>query len=294
MARPLDPLVRLLRFVVPVAVVLLAGACGDDDEVTTTATESGGDDDAPSLAAPGRVHVRLEEVDGFFIEGFEVGLRFETGEGETIASTLWSDVVASSGADGIEAFYDTVLTQEVPAGLVRIAAEVNVGMGPGPSIPDLAGPLPCQVEVEIPPEGEATVEVSFSGGEDCLRVVEPDGEATADPEVPSSVPTTSTTAPAGPAAPPDLEVGTSHTVDVDLECQAFELGGATWVLVDGDTSTWQPPGERHEGGTFTIEAPGHRGAGASSAMPPRRRWRCSSGCPRGPSRPAAPSLVPDH
>ena len=48
-----------------------------------------------------------------FIEGFEVGLRFEATDGEVIASTLWSDFVAASGDDTTDAYYDSVLTQEI-------------------------------------------------------------------------------------------------------------------------------------------------------------------------------------
>jgi len=39
---------------------------------------------------------------------------------------------------------------------------------------------------------------------------------------------------------------------------AWRLGGGIawlWVLVEG--TTWQPPGERHEGGTFTVKGDLH-------------------------------------
>ena len=82
-------------------------------------------------------------------------------------------------------------------------------------------------------------------------------------ESPIADPTTTTSEAAPSSAdedgrpPPHKEfvVGSTHYVDVDLECQAFELFGV-WTLADGDTSSWQPPGERHEGGMFTIEEPG--------------------------------------
>lgn len=57
--------------------------------------------------------------------------------------------------------------------------------------------------------------------------------------------------------PADLPVGSQHSVDVDLVCAAFALAGSTWVVDKGDVSTWQPPGERHEGATLTIDRPGH-------------------------------------
>lgn len=229
---------------------VIAG-CDDGTEEVSTATGGGdreADDGGEATAAPGQVRVQLEPVEGVFIEGFEVGLRFETGAGEVIASTLWSDFAASTGDEGIDAFYDSVLSQEVPTGSVRVSAEVNVGAGPGPSVPDLSGPLPCVLDLDVAPEEVVTVEVSFGGGSDCLRLLDGSTPTT-------EAPTSSTTGPA-PAPAADLAVGTSHHVDVDLECQAFELGGAIWSLVDGDPSSWQPAGERHEGGTFTIEAPG--------------------------------------
>jgi hypothetical protein len=152
-----------------VVACLLLSACGGDDDVTAA-------DGPADLAAPpaeGEIAVRLEEVEGVFVEGFEVGLRFETAGGEVIASTLWSDFVSSLGSAEMDAYYDSVLTQVVPAGAVTVRAEVNVGMGPGPSIPDLAGDLPCELPVEVGPGERVDVEVSFSGGADCLRVVGP-------------------------------------------------------------------------------------------------------------------------
>src|SRR5690606_32774361 len=123
-------------------------------------------------AGSGHVNVRIEEIDGFFIEGFELGLRFETAGGELISSTLWTDFVQSTGNTDLEAFYDSVLMQAVPAGPIRVSAEANVGIGPPPSIPDLDGGLPCSVSFEVDPGEEVTVEVNFSGTDDCLVVLD--------------------------------------------------------------------------------------------------------------------------
>ena len=245
-----------------IGLALTLAGCGRMPE-----TDAGGDvsDTTPVAAGPGpvdgdeatgRVSVRLEQIEGFFIEGFEVGLRFETTGGDLIGSTLWSDHVASTGRPGIEAFYDSVLVQTVPAGAVVVSAEVNIGTGPAPSIPDLAGPLPCVLDVEVEPDGEVAVEVSFDGTDDCLRSVAAPttpGALTA-PGATTTTPPTITT-PLHPSQPEALAVGSAHYVDVDLECRSFRLGGL-WVLVDGEPATWQPPGERHEGGTFTIDSPG--------------------------------------
>lgn len=236
---------------------LVAAGCGEEDRTVAAADRDGAP--APMPEAQGRdsgiVAVQLEPVPGVFIEGFEIGLRLETGKGELIVATLWSDFVQSTGATDIEAFYDSVFTQSVPAGTVRLRAEVNIGIGPGPEVPDLTGDLPCELVVEVEPGTETVVEVSFGGSNDCLRLLAETGSGSGAADDGSGTtgptPTTSTTVP----GPVTLDVGTTHYVDVDLECQAFELGGI-WVLVGGDTSTWQPPGERHEGGMFTIESPG--------------------------------------
>ena len=121
-------------------------------------------------AAPGVVAVRLEPVNGIFVEGFEVGLRFETAEGTVLASTLWSDFVRSHGDGTIDDHYTSVLEQPVPSGQIVVRATVNIGIGPAPEIPDLSEDLRCQLEVAVPPDGRVDVEVSFSGGPDCLRL----------------------------------------------------------------------------------------------------------------------------
>ena len=246
--------------VAAVAAVALVGAWAltrsntPEDVVVSDEADKSAD---PADAAPGEIRVQLEDVDGVFIEGFEVGLRFESGDGELIASTLWSDFVASTGRTDIDSYYDAVLSQSVPAGTVRVSAEVNVGAGPAPSVPDLSGQLPCLLVVEVGSGAVVTVEATFDGTANCLRLV-PDADADATDSTTTTT-TTTTTAPTpqtSPAEPVSLDVGSAHYVDVDLTCQAFELGGV-WVLADGDTTTWQSPGERHEGGTFTVERPGY-------------------------------------
>lgn len=139
---------------------------GDDP---TPQEEPDGDD--PATAPTGTVRVRLEKVEGFFIEGFEIGLRFETGEGEVLASTLWSDFVVGKGNPNLEDFYTSVLEQIVPVGDVVVLATVSVGSGPGPVTPDLTGDLDCRLPLEVV-EGEVVdVEVSFGGGPKCLLFV---------------------------------------------------------------------------------------------------------------------------
>jgi hypothetical protein len=138
---------------------------GDASAATTRAptvtTEGSGDADV------GTVNVGLEPVEGYFIEGFEVGLRFETVDGEVIDALLWTDIVAAIDNPTIDDFYETVHRQPVPAGQVVVLATVSIGAGPPPVVPDLRGPMQCELVVDVAPGGETDVEVSFER-EDCL------------------------------------------------------------------------------------------------------------------------------
>lgn len=164
------------------AVCVAVAACGaadDGDAAGTPATpettppttvESTTESTRDPNRAGGIVSIRLEEVEGFFIEGFEVGLRIEDGAGETIASTLWSDMVAEQGDDSIEAFYESTWDVAVPSGPVVLHGSANVGAGPPPETPDITGDLNCTLAIEVAPGETATVEVSFRP-DDCLQIV---------------------------------------------------------------------------------------------------------------------------
>jgi hypothetical protein len=148
--------------VVAAGLVALAG-CGDDRGA------AGAD---PADGGTGTVAVSLEPTDGFFVEGFEVGLRFSTADGTEINRVLWSDVVAAQGDDSIEAFYESVLEQEVPAGAVVVEAQVSIAIGPPPEPPDLdAEELPCRLEVEVPADERVEVQVAFQPDGDCLSLL---------------------------------------------------------------------------------------------------------------------------
>jgi hypothetical protein len=153
------------------ALPLLAG-CGDDDDAAgddgTGPSEVDGE--ADEAGGEGTVAVHLEATEGIFVEGFEVALRFETGDGEVLDSLLWTEFVAGLGDQSIEAFYDSVLEQPVPAGPVVVHAEVALGIGPPPVPPDPTGELACRLEVDVPDGGTVEVEVAFTDA-DCLREV---------------------------------------------------------------------------------------------------------------------------
>lgn len=169
--RPLTAISALLL------AALLATGCGDTDEagvdrppIPPEPTTSGAVPTAPpEQGGQGAlVAVQIEEVDGIFTEGFEVALRFETGDGEVIESMLWSDVVATQGPSTPASYYDAVLEQLVPAGDVVVFAEANVGIGPPPSVRDVNGELPCRVELQLDEDERAELEVRFDSPDDCL------------------------------------------------------------------------------------------------------------------------------
>ena len=170
------------RTIASLLAVALLSACGSDDAA------SGDDPDAPAITAgdtlpdaepvadapesaeTATINVRLEELDGILTEGFEVGLRFETTDGEVIDSTLWSDFIVAQDDPSPTAFYDGVLEQTVPAGDVVVLATVNVGIGPPPEVPDLDGDLRCRLVVDAPSGSSVDVVVTFSGEDDCLEL----------------------------------------------------------------------------------------------------------------------------
>ena len=154
----------LLVFVLCLGVL---SGCGDEATVPDSA--------APDGTAPqgetGTVTIRLEPVQGFFIEGFEVGLKIETADGELVDSTLWSTFVESTGASAIESYYTSVYKVEVPAGELVVRGEANIGIGPGPVIPDLTTDLVCELAITVEPDTQVDIEVNFEGTGDCLRLL---------------------------------------------------------------------------------------------------------------------------
>ncbi len=140
------------------------------DPTTQASTSSTATDGEAASGAPGTVTVQLEDVEGYLIEGFEIGLRFTSASGEVVAATLWSDHIADNGDGTLDAWYETDLVQAVPPGTALVEASVNVGMGPAPVTPDLTGPLRCRLPVEVPADGAVVIEVSFEQT-GCLRLL---------------------------------------------------------------------------------------------------------------------------
>jgi hypothetical protein len=160
---------KLFVLLLATAGLALTG-CGDDDPSTVAGSP---DETTTTVDADGEgtIAVSLEEVQGAFIEGFEIGLRFETPEGEVFHKQLWTDFVQSLGSDTIDAYYDSVFEQPVPAGDVVVLASVALGMGPAPVPPDLDGDLDCRLPVTVPADGRVEVQVSFDASTgSCLTL----------------------------------------------------------------------------------------------------------------------------
>jgi hypothetical protein len=71
--------------------------------------------------------------------------------------------------------------------------------------------------------------------------------------------TTHTVQPNPDCVDPELAIGVEYYVDIDTECGGgtFVLGGEIWKTDDAEVAGWADPGERHEGGLFTLDAADH-------------------------------------
>ena len=156
----------LLLTAAPALAVALLAACSDDDAGTSGAApaETGRD------GGTGTTAVAIEPVDGVLIEGFELGFRLESADGEVLDRVEWNQFVSGQGDVPIDAFYDSVYEREVPAGTVTVLAQVNVGIGPPPERVDPDGDLNCTLEVEVPAGGRVEVEVALDPEGDCLTL----------------------------------------------------------------------------------------------------------------------------
>jgi hypothetical protein len=177
------------------ATAVLLGSCGSSDPqaatttaaeiITTTSTTVEQTTLAPSrdhstttstsvvdpVRANGTLAISLQPIEGVFIEGFEIAVRVETSEGEVLYASLWTDYIKSTGDMNLRNFYDSVLTQAVPAGPVVILATVNIGIGPGPITPDLFGDLKCRLETDVPAGGETQIQIAFDSQTNCLSQI---------------------------------------------------------------------------------------------------------------------------
>jgi hypothetical protein len=160
----------ILLLAAPAFALSVLAACGDDsaDPVSETTTDT--EADTGGGGGTGTLAVALEPIEGVLIEGFELGVRVESADGEVLDRVVWNDFVAAEGDGTIEAFYESVYETEVPAGTVTVLAAVSVGIGPPPEPVDPDGALNCELDVEVPAGGRVEVEVALNPEGDCLSV----------------------------------------------------------------------------------------------------------------------------
>lgn len=137
--------------ILSVLVLTLGAACGDDDPEVAAADETESD--------TATVEVALEVQEARFIEGFELTIRFETGDGTEIETVDWTEFVQSrpeSDPPTLDVFYESVLSQEVPAGPVKVISTMEIGMSGGPFDP-------CTTELDLAGGDAARVVLAFDG-----------------------------------------------------------------------------------------------------------------------------------
>jgi hypothetical protein len=137
---------------VAVGAVLLTRDSSGDDET------SAADDPAGGGTGEGTLAVDLEPVDGVFVEGFDVTLRFFGADDEMIAERDWSDVAA--GGTDPQSYYTYVHQEQVPAGSVRLVSYMRIS--PGGAIPPPQEPG-CETTVDVADGDTARITLLFQG-----------------------------------------------------------------------------------------------------------------------------------
>ncbi|HSU34407.1 MAG TPA: hypothetical protein VLJ88_01985 [Propionibacteriaceae bacterium] len=110
--------------------------------------------------ADGTVLLRLEKIEGFFTEGFDLQVRLEAPSGHPVLSSSWADLVRGqkSKPAGL-AFYSSVIRTSVPAGAFEVSTVMDLGMEP-------AQPT-CVTRGQVEPGASVTVTLNFSAQDGC-------------------------------------------------------------------------------------------------------------------------------
>jgi hypothetical protein len=142
-------------------VVVASQLGGEEPMADPPATGPTDPDDDPVVAPEGEgtLAIDLEPIDGVFIEGFDVTLRFHDAAGDLFAEREWSDAVTEAGDTDIDAYYSYVLHETVPAGQVRLVTYMRIS--PGGAIPPPEGPG-CDTTIDIAAGDTARVTLLFS------------------------------------------------------------------------------------------------------------------------------------
>jgi hypothetical protein len=141
-------------------VVLLLSGCepvagqDDSDLDAQVATSSA------ATKADGTVLLRLEKVEGFFTEGFDLQVRLEAPSGHPVISSSWADLVRGQKPKSAKLdFYGSVIRTSVPAGAFMVSTVMDLGMEP-------AQPT-CVTRGEVEPGVVVTVTLKFSTQDGC-------------------------------------------------------------------------------------------------------------------------------
>ena len=126
-------------------------------------------------ADQGTLAVDLEPVEGMFVEGFDVTLQFYDSGDNLLSERTWNQSVSATGttaaAGDVDPHYTHVLREPVPAGTVRLATVMRIGLSPD-------GPR-CETTVEVGQGDVARVTLLFEPDERgaCAAVAAANAEA---------------------------------------------------------------------------------------------------------------------
>jgi hypothetical protein len=146
-----------------VSVLLL---CGCDSGARDQISEPSGSADAlpVSTVANGTVLLRLEKLEGFLIEGFQLQVRLEAPPGHPLISSTWDDLIHDQTPQptGTESYYTSVIRTSVPAGAFVFTTVMHPGMEseqPG-----------CVTRGQVAPGAVATVTLKFWVKDGCSTI----------------------------------------------------------------------------------------------------------------------------
>jgi hypothetical protein len=145
---------------------------------TVVAAQLDGEGAVP--AGQGTLAVDLEPLEGIFVEGFDVTLRFYDSADNLLAERDWSQSVSATATTtvpgDVDPYYTHVLREPAPAGTLRLVTFMRVS--PGGAIPPPEGPG-CETTVAVGQADMARVTLLFEPDERgaCAAVAAANAEA---------------------------------------------------------------------------------------------------------------------
>lgn len=115
-----------------------------------------------ATTAPGSLRIGVEQIDGVFVEGFQLTFVVTDPNGDE-ATYRWDELVTQDrlewtsevGPGDIERWYTGLLVLEVPPGETAITSELHLGMEPPGQ--------PCTARFEVPADGSVEVRIALTG-----------------------------------------------------------------------------------------------------------------------------------